>query len=231
MAAIAKMAARLMVGKKMKELGLEGELPVHHYFVKSPVFPFNKLPGADTILGPEMKSTGEVMGTADDFGLAFAKAQTAAGQRLPTQGSVFLSVNDDDKPNLLPLAHKLTELGFDLIATRGSAKALRDAGVEAKSVFKVNEGRPNIVDLIKNGNVDLIINTPLGSESRFDEKAIRRAAVEYQVSCITTLSGAAAAVSGIAALQSREPQVASLQELHRKARMSRASSNVTTNSP
>ena len=214
---MAKMAARLMAGKKMKELGLKGELPVHHYFVKSPVFPFNKLPGADTILGPEMKSTGEVMGAADDFGLAFAKAQTAAGQRLPTEGSVFLSVNDDDKPNLLPLAHKLTELGFDLIATRGTAKALRDAGVEAKSVFKVNEGRPNIVDLIKNGNVDLIINTPLGSESRFDEKAIRRTAVEYQVSCITTLSGAAAAVSGMAALQLKEPQVTSLQELHRKA--------------
>ncbi len=228
---MAKMAARLMAGKKLKELGLEGELPVHHYFVKSPVFPFNKLPGADTILGPEMKSTGEVMGTADDFGLAFAKAQTAAGQRLPTQGSVFLSVNDDDKGNLLPLAHKLTEPGFDLIATRGTAQALRDAGVEVKSVFKVNEGRPNIVDLIKNGNVDLIINTPLGSESRFDEKAIRRAAVEYQVSCITTLSAAAAAVSGMAALQSKKLQVTSLQELHRKAPMPRAPSNVTTNSP
>ena len=214
---LAKLAARLMVGRKIKQLGLDEELSIHHYFVKSPVFPFNKLPGADTILGPEMKSTGEVMGSADGFGLAFAKAQKAAGQRLPTQGSVFLSVNDNDKPGLIPIARKLNEMGLHLIATRGTGEALRATGLQVQSVFKVNEGRPNIVDLIKNGNVDLIINTPLGIESRFDEKAIRRAAMQYSVNCITTLSAASAAVSGIEALRAQKPQVASLQRLHQKA--------------
>ena len=214
---LAKMAARLMVGRKLREFGLPAELPVHHYFVKSPVFPFNKLPGADIILGPEMKSTGEGMGIADGFGLAFAKAQTAAGQRLALQGSVFLSLHDHDKPKAIPIARRLHKLGFRLTATRGTAKALEAAGLEVESVFKVNEGRPNIVDLIKNGNVDLIINTPLGVESRFDEKAIRRAAMKYQVTCITTVAAAAAAVSGIEALQARELVVTSLQDLHRRS--------------
>ena len=213
---VAKMAARLMVGRKIKEFDLPAELPVHHYFVKSPVFPFNKLPGADTILGPEMKSTGEVMGTADGFGLAFAKAQTAAGQRLVLRGSVFISVHDNHKGGVIPIARRLHKLKFQLIATRGTAKALEAAGLEVQLVFKVNEGRPNIVDLIKNGNVDLIINTPLGIESRFDEKAIRRTAMKYQINCITTLAAAAAAVSGIEALQAKKPVVASLQDLHRR---------------
>ncbi len=214
---LAKMAARLMVGRKLREFGLPAELPVHHYFVKSPVFPFNKLPGADIILGPEMKSTGEVMGIADGFGLAFAKAQTAAGQRLAPQGSVFLSLHDHDKPQAIPIARRLHKLGFQLTATRGTARALEAAGLEVQSVFKVNEGRPNIVDLIKNGNVDLIINTPLGVESRFDEKAIRRAAMKYRVTCITTVAAAAAAVSGIEALQAQELVVTSLQDLHRRS--------------
>jgi carbamoyl-phosphate synthase large subunit len=211
---LAKVAARLMVGRKLPEFNLEPELPVSHYFVKSPVFPFQKLPGADTILGPEMKSTGEVMGVADNFGQAFAKAQLAAHHRIPATGRVFLSVNDHDKAQAIPIARELAGLGFKLVATRGTAKALRAAGLKVEKVFKVNEGRPNVVDLIKSASLDLIINTPLGRSSRFDEKAIRRAAVQRGVTCITTLSAAAAAISGIRALQAGHTQVASLQELH-----------------
>ncbi len=214
---LAKVAARLMVGRKLREFGLEEELPVQFYFVKSPVFPFLKLPGADTILGPEMKSTGEVMGAAESFGLAFAKAQLAAQQKIPSAGRVFLSVNDHDKPHVIPIARDLAALGFQLVATRGTAEALRAAGLQVATVHKVNEGRPNVVDLIKSSKLDLVINTPLGRASHFDEKAIRRAAIQQGVSCITTLSAAAAAVSGIRAQREKGIQVASLQELHRMA--------------
>ncbi|HEV2176419.1 MAG TPA: carbamoyl-phosphate synthase large subunit [Terriglobia bacterium] len=212
----AKVAARLMVGRKLRELKLEGELPVDFYFVKSPVFPFLKLPGADTILGPEMKSTGEVMGSAEGFGLAFAKAQLAAQQRIPASGRIFLSVNDHDKPQVVALARDLAALGFTIVATRGTAEALRVTGVPVEKVNKVNEGRPNVVDMVKSGKLDLIINTPLGRSSHFDEKAIRRAAMQQGVSCITTLSAAAAAVNGIRAQREQGIQVESLQELHQK---------------
>jgi len=211
---LAKIAARLMVGRRLREFSLEAELPVRYHFVKSPVFPFLKFPGVDTILGPEMKSTGEVMGVAENFGLAFAKAQLAAGQPVPTAGRVFLSVNDRDKPQGVAIARELAGLGFKLVATRGTAQALRQAGLEVEVVHKVNEGRPNTVDLIKSRTLDLIINTPLGRTSRFDEKSIRRAAVQHGVSCITTLSAAAAAVSGIRAQREQGIQVVSLQELH-----------------
>jgi carbamoyl-phosphate synthase large subunit len=211
---LAKTAARLMVGRRLREFGLEEELPVNHYFVKSPVFPFQKFPGADTILGPEMKSTGEVMGVAEDFGLAFSKAQLAANQRIPVAGRVFLSVNEHDKPQVAPLARELAGLGFKLVATRGTAQRLRAAGLKVERVYKVNEGRPNVVDLIKSASLDLIINTPLGRASRFDEKAIRRAAVQAGVTCITTLSAAAAAVNGIRAQRNEGTQVLTLQELH-----------------
>ena len=190
-----------MVGRKLAEFGLPAELPVSHSFVKSPVFPFQKFPGVDTILGPEMKSTGEVMGVADSFGLAFAKAQLGARQRIPVKGRVFISVNDHDKPAVIPIARDLESLGFTLIATRGTAAALRAAGIKVEKVFKVNEGRPNVVDRIKSADIDLIINTPLGRKSRFDDKAIRRAAVQHGVTCITTLSAADAAIQGIRALQ------------------------------
>lgn len=213
---LAKVAARLMVGRKLCEFGLEGELPVQHFFVKSPVFPFQKFPGADTILGPEMRSTGEVMGMAESFGLAFAKAQVAAQQRIPSSGRVFLSVNDQDKPRVLPLARELAALGFKLVATKGTATALGSAGLDVQKVYKVNEGRPNVVDLIKSGTLDLIINTPLGRASRFDERSIRRAAVQHGVSCITTLSAAAAAVNGIRAQKEKGIEVLSLQQLHQK---------------
>ncbi|MGO8817860.1 MAG: carbamoyl-phosphate synthase large subunit [Terriglobia bacterium] len=212
---LAKIASRLMVGRKLAEFGLPPELPVGHSFVKSPVFPFQKFPGVDTILGPEMKSTGEVMGVADSFGLAFAKAQLGARQRIPTKGRVFISVNDHDKPAVLHIARHLESLGFTLTATRGTAAALRAAGIKVEKVFKVNEGRPNVVDRIKSAEIDLIINTPLGPKSRFDDKAIRRAAVQHGVTCITTLSAADAAIQGIRALQAGQTHVESLQNLHK----------------
>jgi len=212
---LAKVASCLMVGRKLREFGLGAELPVHSYFVKSPVFPFLKLPGADTLLGPEMKSTGEVMGVASSFGLAFSKAQLAAGQEIPSSGRVFISVNDHDKPRAIELARELTELGFKLVATRGTRAALAAAGITAERAQKVHEGRPNVVDLIKSGSLSLLINTPLGRASRFDDKAIRRAAVQYRVSSITTLAGAAAAVRGVRSQREHGICVTSLQELHR----------------
>ena len=177
-------------------------------------FPFNKFRGVDIILSPEMRSTGEVMGIGRTFGHAFAKAQLAAGQRLPREGTVFISVNDRDKRNAVPLARQLAAAGMRIIATRGTCAALEKAGIKAEPVFKVNEGRPNIVDLIKTGKVDLVINTPLGRESFYDEKSIRRAAVRYNIPCVTTLSAAHAAAQGIQALQEQSYAVAPLQELH-----------------
>jgi carbamoyl-phosphate synthase large subunit len=219
---LAKVAARLMTGQKLAGMQLPvvehdgvAELAVRDYFaVKSPVFPFNKFRGVDTILGPEMRSTGEVMGIARTFGEAFAKAQLAAGQRLPRKGTIFLSVNDHDKRHVVPLARELVNLGFKLMATRGTAAALAAAGVEVEPVFKNNEGRPNIVDLIKTARVDLIVNTPLGRESFYDEKSIRRAAVRYNVPCITTLSAAQAAARGIRALVEHSFEVNAVQDLH-----------------
>ena len=221
---LAKVAARLMAGRKLRDMNLPvvitdgvAEIAVREYYsVKSPVFPFNKFRGVDTILGPEMRSTGEVMGVAKSYGQAFAKAQIAAGQRLPRKGSIFISVSDHDKRHCGPLAKELHALGFRLIATRGTAAALEAAGVPAEAVFKVNEGRPNIVDLVKTGKVDMVINTPLGRESFYDEKSIRRAAIRYNIPCITTLSAANAAARGIRALVEQTLEVAALQTLHSK---------------
>ena len=221
---LAKIAARLMAGRKLRDLDLPAvttdgvaEIAVRDYYaVKSPVFPFNKFRGVDTILGPEMRSTGEVMGISKSFGQAFAKAQLAAGQRLPRKGSIFLSVSDHDKRHCAPLAKELHALGFRLIATRGTAAALEAAGVPAERVYKVNEGRPNIVDLVKTGKVDMVINTPLGRESFYDEKSIRRAAIRYNIPCITTLSAANAAARGIRALVEHSLEVSPLQSLHLK---------------
>ena len=219
---LAKVASRLMAGKRLADMKLplvknNGvlEIAVHDFYaVKSPVFPFNKFRGVDTILGPEMRSTGEVMGVSTSYGQAFAKAQLAAGQRLPLKGTIFLSVNDRDKRQVGPLGKDLKELGFRLLATRGTAAALEAAGIEAEPVFKVNEGRPNIVDLVKTRKIDLIINTPLGRESFYDEKSIRRAAIRHNVPCITTLSAAHAAALGIKALLDQRPEVGALQDLH-----------------
>ena len=219
---MAKVAARLMTGQKLSSMKLpvverDGVLELatrDYHAVKSPVFPFNKFKGVDIVLGPEMRSTGEVMGVAPSFGEAFAKAQLAAGQGLPRKGTIFISVNDREKRLVVPLARELSSLGFKLLATRGTASLLSAADVEVESVFKVNEGRPNIVDLVKTGKVDLIINTPLGRESFYDEKSIRRAAVRYRVPCITTLSAAQAAARGIRALVEQSFEVNALQDLH-----------------
>ena len=219
---LAKVAARLMAGKKLADMNLPlvkhngvAEVAVHEFYsVKSPVFPFNKFRGVDTILGPEMRSTGEVMGISTSYGQAFAKAQLAAGQRLPRKGSVFLSVNDRDKRHVASLGKELHDLGFQLLATRGTAAALESSGIPATAVFKVNEGRPNIVDLVKTAKIDLVINTPLGRESFYDEKSIRRAAIRYNIPCITTLAAAHAASLGIRALLEQGTEVAALQDLH-----------------
>jgi carbamoyl-phosphate synthase large subunit len=224
---LAKVAARLMAGRKLAEM----KLPVTHhagvaeiaaagfFAVKSPVFPFNKFRGVDTILGPEMRSTGEVMGIAPTFGLAFAKAQLSAAPAagLPQGGTAFISVCDSDKAGVIPVARELAALGFRLLATRGTAAALKYHGMEAEAVYKVNEGQPNVVDAIKSGAVHLIINSPLGRESQYDEKSIRRAAIRYNIPCITTLAAAQAAVQGIRSLQEHAYAVAPLQEWHRKA--------------
>ncbi|MBO0910766.1 MAG: carbamoyl-phosphate synthase large subunit [Acidobacteria bacterium] len=218
--AMAKIAARLMTGRKLREflpefIEQQRDLDTGScYYVKSPVFPWNKFPGVDTVLGPEMRSTGEVMGVADNFGEAFAKAQLAAGQRLPTQGCVFISVTDHDKPHVAEVARKFVDMGFKLVATAGTADVIEEAGMACDRVYKVKEGRPNVVDLIKGDRIQLIVNTPQGPDPFFDEKAIRRAAVTARIPTITTLAAARAAAEGIAALQRGEFNVRALQQLH-----------------
>jgi carbamoyl-phosphate synthase large subunit len=211
---LAKVAANVMAGATLPGLGLTSDLEVTGVFVKTPVFPFVRFPGVDTILGPEMKSTGEVMGGASSFGTAFAKAQLGAGQRVPLQGAAFISVNNDDKPNVVSIARDLAELGFRLVATRGTAAYLRAHGLEVDVVFKINEGRPHVGDRIYNGEIDLVLNTPLGRESFFDDRTVRRAAMMHNVPCITTLTGGAATVSAIRALRAEGLEVRSLQEYH-----------------
>jgi carbamoyl-phosphate synthase large subunit len=212
---IARIAALVMAGKKLKDFGLPDELTVKRFFIKSPVFPFAKFPGVDPILSPEMHSTGEVMGVGETFGEAYGKAMMGAGLTLPSSGKAFLSVNENDKGAAVLLARKLNRLGFDLIATLGTADRLREVGLTVETVFKVNEGRPNIVDHIKSGEISLVINTPLGSVSHYDEQAIRRAALQYNVPCVTTMTGAHALVEAIVDKSGREaPNVKSIQELH-----------------
>ena len=208
----ARLAARLCLGETLPGIGLTEEPPVLGFSIKAPVFPFRRFEGVDTILGPEMRSTGEAMGRDRSFGLAFLKAALGAGIRLPEKGNAFLSVHDGDKDALLPLARELDSLGFRLFATAGTAKALARGGLIAKTVLKVNEGRPNIVDLMINGNVDLIVNTPLGRESFYDEVAIRRAALDRDVPCLTTLSAASAALEAIRARAAGALTYAPLQE-------------------
>ena len=211
---LAKIAAQLMIGSTLTELGLVDDLGVSGVFVKTPVFPFVRFPGVDTLLGPEMKSTGEVMGGASSFGTAFAKAQMAAGEHLPMTGAAFISVNNADKPNVVPIARGLIDLGFTVVATRGTAAYLRAHGVEADVVFKINEGRPHVGDRILNGEIALIVNTPLGRESFFDDRTVRRVAMMHGVPCITTLTGGAAAVAAIRALGQEGFEVRSLQEYY-----------------
>ncbi len=210
--ALAKLASLIMVGKTLDELGIHGEVVPTHFSVKESVFPFNKFPGVDIILGPEMRSTGEVMGIADNFPMAFAKSQIAANSALPKEGTVFISVNNRDKHDMIAVARALVEMGYHLLSTRGTAKALRAGGVEVQEISKLQEGRPNLIDYMKNGAVDLVINTPSGKGARTDEGQIRAAAVTNRVTCITTLAAAEAAVEACKALRQGELTVKPLQD-------------------
>jgi len=212
----AKIAAKVMAGMSLQELGLTHEPRVADYFVKAPVFPFGRFPHEDTVLGPEMKSTGEVMGSAATFGEAYAKALLGAGIDLPLRGTAFMSVNDNDKrPVVVQLAKDLTQLGFKVVATSGTRDYLQNNGVEAGLAFKVHESeRPNIVDRMINGEVTLIINTPLGKKSFYDDTYIRRTALQHSISCLTTLTAATAAVDGIRSLREGLKTITTLQEQH-----------------
>jgi len=211
---LAKVASQIMSGKTLEQIGLTHEPVPPLQAVKEAVLPFKRFPGADSLLGPEMRSTGEVMGTATGFGLAYAKAELAASEALPTSGTVFLSTHDRDKPALLPVAQRLAALGFRLVATEGTARWLSEAGLTVEPVLKVHEGRPNIEDAIRSGEIQLVINTPVGRQAAHDDKYLRRAAIDYAVTTVTTLAGARAAVEAIAALQGQEMQVRALQDIH-----------------
>jgi carbamoyl-phosphate synthase large subunit len=212
---LAKMAARVMAGKTLRELGFTQEVVPTYVSVKEAVFPFIKFPGVDTILGPEMKSTGEVMGIDESFAMAFAKSQIAGGTLLPTRGKVFLSVRDHDKGALVPVARQLLESGFSLVATRGTAVYLHNAGFAAETINKVLEGSPHIVDAIRAGEIAAVMNTTEGASSVSDSFSIRRSALECRVPYFTTLAGAAAAAEGIARLCQGLLTVKPLQEYHR----------------
>jgi carbamoyl-phosphate synthase large subunit len=209
---LAKMAAKIMVGRKLKDLGFTREIVPTHISVKEAVFPFNKFPGVDTILGPEMKSTGEVMGIDNYFGIAFAKAQLGGGMRLPKTGRVFISVRDVDKDAAAYLAKRLYRVGFSIIATRGTANYFESHKVPTEVVNKVQDGSPHIGDRIKIGDIAMVINTPEDSRSHADSFAIRRYAVDYQVPYFTTMAGAEAATEGIELLKQNEFDVKALQD-------------------
>jgi carbamoyl-phosphate synthase large subunit len=210
---LAKMAVRVMSGKTLAELNFEQEVIPDRFALKEAVLPFEKFPGTDTILGPEMRSTGEVMGVDPDFGTAFAKAALGAGQRLPLAGTVFVSVNSRDKAAIVPVVKELLDLGFEVLATEGTRKVLHEHGLKAVQLtLKIHEGRPNIRDAIVNGQVQLVINTPAGAQAQFDDRAIRRTALVYKVPIITTIAGAKATAAAIRSLQSQPLTVKSLQE-------------------
>lgn len=209
---LARLASLIMVGKTLDELGLHDEVVPRHYSVKESVFPFNKFPGVDIILGPEMRSTGEVMGIADNFPMAFAKSQLAANSALPSSGTIFISVADRDKSDLIPIARNLAGMGYRLISTRGTAKLLHEAGIKVEEIPKLQEGRPNLIDHMKNGQIALVINTPSGKGARTDEGKIRAAAVMHRVTCITTIAAAQAAVEACRALRQGDLTVQCLQD-------------------
>ncbi|MGD2215972.1 MAG: carbamoyl-phosphate synthase large subunit [Gemmatimonadales bacterium] len=216
---LARLAARCMVGRKLSEFDLQADDNFQGVAVKESVFPFEKLPGVDALLGPEMRSTGEVMGIADSFGLAMAKAQVAAGNPLPMSGRIVVTVHDQDKPNVTPIVRRFHEMGFEIWATSGTARYLRARGIPAQPVLKVHEGRPNIVDHLISGEIGLLINTPLGKHAQFDDYEIRRAAIQRGVPYTTTLSAASALCDAVIALRHRKLQVLSLQERARRVEM------------
>jgi len=211
---LAKYAAKVMTGKTLRELGFTEEIVPTHYSVKEAVFPFLRFEGINISLGPEMKSTGEVMGIDADLGLAFAKSQLASQWPLPVSGNVFISVKDVDKQNVIELARQYAQLGFGLVATSGTAAKLSAAGIEVSKVFKIAEGRPNVLDLVKNGQIQFIINTPSGKIPREDEVKIRTAALTERIPIMTTIRAAAASAEGIRSLQKGALTVRSLQEYH-----------------
>jgi carbamoyl-phosphate synthase large subunit len=211
---LAGYAAQVMSGKTLAELGFTQEVIPPYVAVKEAVLPFHKFPGSDALLGPEMRSTGEVMGIDTDFGRAFAKAQLAAGQNLPLEGTVFISVSDRDKQAVIPVAQEFVQLGFRLLATAGTQKVLAEHGIPVEKVLKLHEGRPHVIDAIKNGQIQLIVNTPSGGEAQQDAQKIRRTALAYKIPLVTTLAGAKATAAAIRALQSGSLGVKSLQEFH-----------------
>jgi carbamoyl-phosphate synthase large subunit len=212
---MAKLATKVMLGERLDALGLTREVIPGHISVKEAVLPFNRFPDVDTLLGPEMKSTGEVMGIDAEFGPAYAKAQLGAGQKLPHSGTVFISVEDRDKNAVLPVAAEFQRIGFQIIATQGTAALLNDRGISSRVIQKVSTGRPHVVDAIKNGEVQLIINTGTGTTPARDGYQIRRAAIKYDVPYTTTLAGALAICKGMAALKQRPYSVRALQDYHR----------------
>ena len=214
---LARLATRIMTGESLAAIGLSKEPQPPLQSIKEAVLPFRRFPGADTVLGPEMRSTGEVMGSATSFGMAYAKAELGAGEALPTAGTVFLSTHDRDKAALIPVAARMIELGFDLLATSGTARTLEASGLKVQSVLKVHEGRPNIEDLIRSNQVQLVINTPIGRQAAHDDKYLRRAALDYAVPTVTTLAGARAAVEAITAMQLTDKlTIHALQDVHAK---------------
>jgi len=202
-----------MMGEKLADLALERK-PLPHFGVKESVFPFNMFPEVDPLLGPEMRSTGEVLGLADSYGLAFFKAQEATGTRLPVDGTVLITIAERDRERILPAARVFAELGFRIMSTSGTASFLAAHGIEATSVLKLHEGRPNIQDAITNGEIQLVVNTPAGKSSEFDDSYIRKSAIKHRIPYITTTSAALAAAEGIRAHRESAGAVRSLQSYH-----------------
>lgn len=211
----AKIATRAMLGKSLMEQGIVKEVIPEHFSVKEAVFPFNRFPGVDPVLGPEMKSTGEVMGADPDFGVAYMKAQIAAGQKIPLEGKIFVSVNDNDKRKIVGIAKRLVSLGYEIVSTSGTAEVLRKNGLEVGDVAKLGEGRPDVLDLIKNGEVKFLINTPGGKRTKVDETRIRSGAIMHTIPIVTTLSGARATVNGLEAVKKKGFKVKALQDYHK----------------
>jgi carbamoyl-phosphate synthase large subunit len=228
---LASLAARVMCGETLQDVEYTAEIVPPYYSVKEAVFPFTKFRAFDPILGPEMRSTGEVMGIADSFGMAFAKAQGAADNALPLEGAIFITVSDSDKPTVMPMVGQFHEMGFTLYATEGTARYLKGRGIPARTVRKVHEGRPNGIDLMVNGEVQLLINTPLGKHAQHDDYLLRRTAIAQRVSYTTTMSAARAACDAILALRSRRPSVRALQEWHQDGRAERALGGSTEPAP
>lgn len=210
---LAKIASRVMSGKSLAELNFTTEIIPTHISVKEAVLPFDKFPGTDMILGPEMRSTGEVMGIDTTFGAAYAKAEIGASQRLPQSGTVFVSTNDRDKTLVVPIIREFIALGFTIMATQGTRKVLQDHGLDIDLVFKLHEGRPHVLDAIKNGQIQLIINTPSSEENaQSDGKSIRRSALMYKIPIVTTIAGAKATAAAIASIQTKPLSVRALQD-------------------